>query len=67
MMSAHAHTLLIMSRCDDFLLAQVLCKSSGASLGYGFPTMDLDEEDIPEFDDNGLDGLPEQPLITAVP
>ena len=31
--------------------------------------MDLDEEldDVPDFDSNGLEGLPEQPLIVAVP
>ena len=48
---------------------QALCKSSGASLGYGFPTMDLDEEldDVPDFNGNGLEGLPEQPLTVAIP
>ena len=48
---------------------QALCKSSGASLGYGFPTMDLDEEldDVPDFNGNGLEGLSEQPLTVAIP
>lgn len=38
-------------------------------MGYGFPTMDLDEEldDVPDFGGNGVEGLPEQPLIVAVP
>ena len=28
------------------LCVQVLCSNSGSSLGYGFPTVDLDDEDF---------------------
>lgn len=61
----HAVSLLWNPPRDLFCRSvQALCKSSGASLGYGFPTMDLDDEDVPEF---GESGLPEQPLAVAVP
>lgn len=44
---------------------QALCKTSGSTLGYGFPTMDLDEDDgIGSV--NG-DGAADLPLIEAVP
>lgn len=29
--------------------------------------MDLDEEEVPEFTDDGLGGLPELPLAEAIP
>ena len=46
------------------VLLQALCKTSGSTLGYGFPTMDLD-------DDDGVmssDGEPtDLTLVEAVP
>ena len=44
---------------------QALCKTSGSTLGYGFPTMDLDEDDgIGSV--NG-DGAADLPLIEVMP
>ena len=43
---------------------QALCKTSGSTLGYGFPTMDLDEDDGILL--NG-DGILDLPLAEAVP
>lgn len=42
---------------------QALCKTSKSTLGYGFPTMDLDEDDG-VISMNG-DGAPELPLVEA--
>jgi hypothetical protein len=41
---------------------QALCKTSGSTLGYGFPTMDLDEEDGL----GGLDAAQELPQMPPV-
>ncbi len=49
----------------DSSSVQALCKTSGSTLGYGFPTMDLDEDDGIGLV-NG-DGTAELPLIEAVP
>lgn len=40
---------------------QALCKTSGSTLGYGFPTVDLDD------DDGFVDGASAMPLTVAVP
>ncbi len=40
---------------------QALCKTSGSTLGYGFPTVDLDD------DDGFMDGASAMPLSAAVP
>ena len=42
-------------------VVQALCKTSGSTLGYGFPTVELDE------DDGFLDGTLPLPLTVAVP
>ena len=39
---------------------QALCKTSGSTLGYGFPTVELDEDDVV-----GEAGVPALPLAGA--
>ncbi len=49
-------------RCCGGWLLQALCKTSGSTLGYGFPTIDLD-------DDDGMEepAAPSLPLAGALP
>ncbi|BDA44544.1 probable glutathione-regulated potassium-efflux system protein KefB at C-terminar half [Coccomyxa sp. Obi] len=46
---------------------QALCKTSGSTLGYGFPTMDLDLDEDDGIGSVNGDGTTELPLIEVVP